>query len=341
MSEHNKEGKMEEKIDQPNIENGIFQNLSPTSVMLEEVSYFKLITDSFKKPKDVKPNFVLPSIKTDLKKLKKFNSIKPVVIWFGHSSYLIYCNGITILVDPVFCGYASPFPFMITAFNGANIYGVEDMPEIDYLILTHNHYDHFDVKSIKLLQSKIKNYCVPLGLKKKVLSLVNTNKPIFELDWMDSISPTAVIKLTSVPARHFSGRGLKRNETLWTAYVLELFNFKIFLGGDSGYDVHFKEIGKRFQHFDLAILECGQYGINWPLIHTTPEQTVEAAIDLNASVLLPVHWAKFALANHPWDEPIKRAIISAAAHNLPITTPKIGEPVIISEQYPQSEWWNF
>ena len=327
---------LKNKLKQAELKNGVFQNISPTSMKPDDVSYFKMLADAFRKPKNVKPSGILPSIKTDLFHL---NTTKPTVVWFGHSSYLIHYNGINILVDPVFCGHASPFSFMISAFEGADVYGVEDMPEIDYLILTHNHYDHFDVKSIKLLQSKIKNCCVPKGMQQKISDLLSKDTPVFELDWMNSINPTKDIRLTATPSRHFSGRGLKRNGTLWNSYVLELFSFKIFLGGDGGYDFHFKEIGKEFDAFDLAILECGQYNTSWPLIHTTPEETIQAGLDLNTSLLLPVHWAKFALANHPWDEPIKRAKQAANAASLALTTPMIGEPIVLTENFPQSEWW--
>lgn len=319
-----------------NFKNDAFQNRLPTPMKPEGVSYFKIIRDAFRRPKNVKPFTELPAVKTDLARLQ---SETPVIVWFGHSSYLIHCKGYNILVDPVFCGHAAPFSFMVKAFRGSDAYTAADMPVIDALILTHNHYDHFDGKTLTLLQPKIKAYYTPLGTGALVEKYSKNSGSVNELDWWETAKPADDIQLTAAPARHFSGRGLKRNGSLWASFVLELFDFKIFLGGDSGYDVHFKEIGEKYGPFDLAILECGQYNTSWPLIHMMPEETVQAAVDLQAKVLLPVHWGKFALASHPWNEPIQRAIQKADELQLAVTTPRIGEPVILQEYYPDSRWW--
>ncbi len=322
------------KIPSSTIENGVYQNLEKTPMMTDDASYVKIFRKQFKAPKSVSPQDKIPSVTTDL---KNFYSEKPAVIWFGHSSYLIHCRGINILVDPVFCGYASPFPFMMKAFEGANTYGVEEMPTIDFHLQTHNHYDHLDKKSIKALRSKTNQYLVPKGVKKDMLNAKIAEEKITELDWGSHLEISEEIKITATPARHFSGRGLKRNTSLWSSYILELFGYKIFIGGDSGYGKHFKEIGNAFEKFDLAILECGQYGEYWPLIHTQPEEIIEVTNDLNAEVILPVHWAKFKLAYHPWQEPIERLL--KVGINKKIATPQIGEPLILEEKLPQTQWW--
>ncbi len=164
---------------------------------------------------------------------------------------------------------------------------------------------------------------------------------ITELDWWQTANLTSEMTLTAAPARHFSGRGLKRGKTLWSSFILKTEDNNLYLGGDSGYDVHFAEIGERFGPFDIAILECGQYNTAWPLIHMMPEETVHAALDLGAKVLLPVHWGKFTLALHPWNESPERVLKAAASTNLKVTTPLIGEPVIPHEVYPSANWWNF
>jgi L-ascorbate metabolism protein UlaG (beta-lactamase superfamily) len=145
--------------------------------------------------------------------------------------------------------------------------------------------------------------------------------------------------LTATPARHFSGRGFIRNKTLWASYVLDAGDYKLYLGGDSGYDTHFKQIGDKFGPIDLAILENGQYNADWPYIHMMPEQTVQASIDLQAKVLFPVHWGKFTLALHPWNEPAIRVTNKAAEMNMAITTPKIGQQIILDSLYPAEKWW--
>ena len=147
--------------------------------------------------------------------------------------------------------------------------------------------------------------------------------------------------MTATPARHFSGRGLKRAQSLWSSFVLQTPRHKFYLGGDSGWDEHFKEIGKRFGPFDLAILECGQYHPYWKHIHMMPEEVAEAAEQLSAKCLLPVHWAKFSLSLHPWDEPIQRLLKAASGKPFRVLTPMIGQTVILhsDEDYGQV-WWD-
>jgi L-ascorbate metabolism protein UlaG (beta-lactamase superfamily) len=147
--------------------------------------------------------------------------------------------------------------------------------------------------------------------------------------------------LTAAPARHFSGRGLRRGKTLWTSFALQTRRHSLYLGGDSGYDTHFKEIGKRLGPFDLAVLESGQYNANWPHIHMMPEETVQACVDLGASMLLPVHWGKFTLSLHPWDEPVRRVLLKAAELKVKVATPRIGEPLTVGKNvFPSDQWWN-
>jgi L-ascorbate metabolism protein UlaG (beta-lactamase superfamily) len=313
----------------PNFKNGSFQNQSPTETLSKDASFLKVFLRFLRKPKFVNPPKVLPSVKTDLLHLVADN---PVIVWFGHSSYLIHHNGLNILVDPVFSGHASPVSFMVKAFPGADAFKVSDLPPIDILIITHNHYDHLDKKT--LAQLKPKAVYTALGVSG---DLPFASSLITEMDWWDTAS-NGDVKLTATPARHFSGRGLKRGGSLWASFVLELPGFKIYVGGDSGYDSHFKTIGEKFGPFDIVILETGQYNPDWPMIHMSPEEAVQAALELKGKVLLPVHWGKFSLALHPWDEPVIRAV-AGARDKVKITTPRIGEPVILNVSYPADHWW--
>lgn len=315
---------------------GVFENLSPTPQLAEGYTMLDALKSVFKRPKTVIPPSEIPSVKTNL---KTYYSEKPSVIWFGHSSYLVHFKGTNILVDPVFSGHASPFSFQIKAFKGADIYKVKDMPQIDCLILTHNHYDHLDYKTIKLLAAQTKMFVMPLSVGKSLKDINIPSDKIIELDWWQSINEIPGIKLTATPARHFSGRGFKRNTSLWASYVLELNGYKIYVGGDSGYDSHFKDIGQKFGPFDLALLECGQYSVMWPYIHSMPEELVTEGIDLNAKVVMPIHWGKFALSNHEWDEPVKRFVAAVENTSLNYTTPLIGEPVVLDKYYPKNKWW--
>jgi L-ascorbate metabolism protein UlaG (beta-lactamase superfamily) len=323
-------------MEKQNLKNKAYQNLSDTPQMAEGVTFFGAMRAFFNKPKTSVPPKELPSVKTDL---KNYHSVKPSIFWFGHSSYLIHCDGLNILVDPVFSGYASPVSFYLKAFSGADVYKAGDMPPIDCIILSHNHYDHLDTGTLKLLSGQTKSFIIPVGVSRDLRGLGIDPQRITELDWWQGAGLSSSIKITSTPARHFSGRGLKRNRSLWSSYVLELNGYKIFIGGDSGYDGHFKEIGGRFGPFDIAILECGQYNKMWPYIHSFPEELIDEARDLQAKVILPVHWGKFSLSMHEWDEPIKRFVEAAEKAHVAYATPLIGEPVILDEYYPRRQWW--
>jgi L-ascorbate metabolism protein UlaG (beta-lactamase superfamily) len=318
------------------IERKIFKNLSPTPQVAEGYTMLSAIRAFLKRPKTTVPSAPLPAVRTDL---RSYHSTRPSIIWFGHSSYLVHAGGVNILVDPVFSGYASPVSFYMKAFKGADIYKPDDMPQIDCIILTHNHYDHLDTGTLKLLAAKTKAYIMPAGVSRDLRKLNIGQERITEMDWWEGIDLRPGIRLTATPARHFSGRGLKRDRSLWSSYVLEIGGYKIFIGGDSGYDSHFKEIGNRFGPFDIALLECGQYNVIWPFIHSMPEELITEGADLKAKVIMPVHWAKFALATHEWNEPAARFVAAAEKAGVAYSIPVIGEPVVLDERYPKSRWW--
>lgn len=330
-------GKRKERIaSSPNFRNGQFQNLSPTDMALQGTSYAALMWKFVRKPKNTEPPAKLPHVRTDLNKL---NADTSAIVWFGHSSYTIKSQGKTILIDPVFSGNASPVSFFAKAFRGADAYTANDFDTIDLLIITHDHYDHLDHKTITALAPKVKMICTSLGVGAHLEHWGISTDKIIELDWWETSTPMQDMTITAAPARHFSGRSLKRNLTLWSSFVLQLHGYNIYLGGDSGYDSHFKKIGERFGPFDIALLENGQYGENWPLIHMTPEEGIQAALDLKTRMLMPIHWAKFSLALHAWDDSIKRSVKEAKLRDVKITTPQIGEPVILNSSYPQTAWW--
>ncbi|MBI3518124.1 MAG: MBL fold metallo-hydrolase [Bacteroidetes bacterium] len=333
----NPSGKRLERIKQsPNYKHNAFQNLSPTQQLSKDSSFFKTGKEFLSKSKNAEPKQTLPFVKTNLNEL---HSDEPTIVWFGHSSYLLRINGKTILVDPVFSGNASPFSFMIKAFKGANEYSAEDMPPIDLLLLTHDHYDHLDYKTLRLLHSKVKQVCCPLGVGSHLEHWGFHESGITELDWWESHTFFNDVVITAAPARHYTGRTMVRSKMLWASYVLKTKTQSIYLGGDSGYDSHFKEIGEKHGPFDIALLESGQYNALWPHIHMMPEETVQASVDLKSKVLFPIHWGKFALAMHDWDEPIKRVLKKAEELNVTVVTPMIGESVVLNDSYSFRNWW--
>ena len=315
------------------------QNLSITPMQPEGVSFFKVLSVFlFHKEPNKVPLKPLPFVKPDLNTDAK--STAPDIIWFGHSSYLIKVDGKRILVDPVFSKTPSPFSFIGSKnFKGTDFVKADDFLNIDVLLITHDHYDHLDYQSIIKIAPQAKTIVASIGVGSHLEKWGISSNKINELCWNQSLNVFNKLNFTAVPARHFTGRKFKRNQTLWSAFVLKTENHKLFLGGDSGYDTHFSEIGKEYGPFDIALLECGQYNELWPYIHMFPEETVQAAIDLNAKILMPVHWGKFSLALHPWDEPIKRVTLAAEKKDVKIITPKLGETVILNQDFPTNKWW--
>lgn len=322
----------------PNFINGSFQNINLTPDLTDGATYFSVIKDFILDNNNRKsPTGTIPSIKSDLHALDVNENI---LIWFGHSSYFMQIDGKRFLVDPVFCGHASPFSFVTKAFKGSNIYFSEDMPDIDCLFLSHDHWDHLDYATIMDLKPKIKKVICGLGIGEHLEQWSYDPDIIFEKDWDESLILDNDFVVHTVPARHFSGRGLKRNKALWTSFVLKTPTMQIFIGGDSGYDDHFAQTGSKFGGFDLAILENGQYNKNWKHIHLMPNEVLKAAKDLMAIKLLTVHHSKFALSNHNWDEPLNNISNRSKDDSIQLLTPMIGEIVKLSEHEQKfSEWW--
>lgn len=333
------EGKRLERVTQsPNYKGGQFVNLEHTPNFAPNINTWDAAISFINKPKSTQPSRDLPSVQNNIREL---DPMAPALVWFGHSSYYMQVDGLKILVDPVFSGNASPVSIFAKSYPGTNGYQAKDMPPIDVLLLTHDHYDHLDYETFLELKDKCNKVVTSLGVGAHLVHWGFPEERIIELDWQQSADLGKGFSLKALPARHFSGRKFTRNQSLWSSFSLVSPSFKIYLGGDSGYGSHFKNIAAQEGPYDLAILECGQYNDMWPYIHMRPEEVVTAAQDLQAKVLLPVHWGKFALALHPWNEPIKRVTRAAKEQNQKITTPRIGEFVMLNEALPDSVWWDF
>ena len=316
-----------------------FQNLSYTPSITEGYTMLKVTYDFFLGKKDplLKPLKVIPSVYTDLKSIDKNTD---VFIWLGHSSYYLQTDGVSFLIDPVLSLYGSPFKYFNKAFKGSDIYQPDDIPELDYLVITHDHFDHLDYPTVKSIKDRTEKVILPLGVGAHFERWGYKESQLIEEEWGTEVELKNNIKLAFTPARHFSGRRIKQNDTLWSSYVLITPTKKIFLGGDSGYDTHFKMIGEKYGPFDYAVLENGQYGEAWRYIHTLPEDVIQAAIDIKANHIIPVHAAKFALALHPWNEPLQKISRFGKEKGLDILTPKIGEVVDLNLRDQQfAVWW--
>lgn len=307
----------------PNYKNGEFQNELPTTVMTGKTSSFKamwkFLTD---KPQNTEPAQPVPSVKTDLSKLTRD---KDFIVWFGHSSYLLQVDGKRILVDPVLI-QGSPISFVNKPYIGTDIYKPQDICDFDFLLISHDHWDHLDYFTIKELRKKIQQIVVPLGIGEDFEYWKFPSDKITELDWYQA-SKIDGITFYCLPARHFSGRSFFRNKTLWASFVVEFANGKkVYIGGDSGYGPHFKLIGEKFPDIDLAILENGQYNQDWNQIHTMPEELTKEMLELNAKKYITVHHSKFTLSKHSWDDPLNAELNAAKQANKELLVLTIGKP---------------
>jgi L-ascorbate metabolism protein UlaG (beta-lactamase superfamily) len=333
-------GKRLERMKQSKLyKKGQFQNIHHTPALAEGYDMKKeMISFLFgKKNPKLTPKNSIPHIQTDIKSIDKSQN---VFIWLGHSSYYIQIDGVNFLIDPVFSKYGSPLPIFNKAFEGADTYRPKDFPNLDYLVISHDHYDHLDYETVKELRTKVGKVILPLGVGAHFEKWNYQPEQLIEEEWYTNVNLKNNLKITFTPARHFSGRKFKRNTTLWTSYILETSTKKLFLGGDSGYDIHFKEIGEKYGPFDFAILENGQYNDAWKYIHALPSDIPQIIDDLNVKHIIPVHAAKFALAKHAWDEPLEKIMENTKHQNSDILTPMIGEIVNLDKsEFNFKEWW--
>ena len=324
-------------VQSPHFKEGKFANLNHTPDFSEGVTITTVMKDYlFKKTVRNRPSQKLPSVKVDLKNIPLSTD---AMVWFGHSSYYMQIDGKRFLVDPIFSGAASPVNFTTRSFDGSDVYSVDDIPNIDFLLITHDHWDHLDHKTVMGLKSKVHRIITGLGVGEHLRYWGFSAEIITELDWHQHTQLAEGFELHSTPARHFSGRGFKRAQSIWSSFVLKTPTMKVFVGGDSGHDTHFEMIGEKHGPFDLAILECGQYNVYWKYIHMMPEQTVLAAHQLKSTRLFPMHWAKFALSMHAWDEPIERATAEAEKTQMLLLTPLIGQLIPLKEEVKFEKWW--
>ena len=318
----------------PNYRDGAFHNAIEMPLLLKNPikAGLKFL---FESNAEVKLSHPLPSVKTDLKKL---NPNDDVLIWFGHSSYLIQLNGKRFLIDPLFSEVSSPIFFFPRAFEGSNTYRADDMPEIDCLLITHDHWDHLDYETIRQLKPKVKKIICPLGVGEHFEYWGFNADCILEMDWSEEIALDKNLTIFCLSAQHFSGRGFCRNKSLWGSFLLKMENFKCYIGGDSGYGSHYKKIGNRFGPIDLAILDSGQHNPNWRHVHMMTDEVAKAQQDLKAKRLLPVHICKISLAYHPWDEPLNE--LSKMIDGEKLLTPMIGEKIQLKvNENSTKKWW--
>ena len=258
------------------------------------------------------------------------------VYWLGHSSAIVELNGTRMLIDPVFDN-AGPLPGITKRYDVSPLKRNE-LPDIDFVVVTHNHYDHLEYATMRFLRKKDIQFIVPLGVDVILKGWGIPEEKIFTMGWNDSFSEKG-IEITALPAIHYSSRSwYDRNATLWVSYVFSGGGKKIYWSGDSGYGNHFVEAGAKYGPFDIACIEIDGWDPRWADIHLFPEEAVQACLDVNAKILLPVHWATFDLALHPWDESIRKVVDLAQEKEIDVVTPMPGEKIIPGVTTTK-QWW--
>lgn len=320
---------------------GRLHNLEPTDMNMPFTTMMKVMWTMLKAPGAREPEQPLPTVNFDRQAWERIPKDQVAVCWFGHSSLLIKLDGVTFLTDPVFGERASTFTFAgPKRFACTERITVDRLPHVDVLLLSHDHYDHLCYETLlELIGSrKVSRTIAALGVGAHLEKWGMPAAAITEVEWWQQVE-AGPVRLTFAPTRHFTGRSMtNRFSTLWGSFVLE-GGKRLYFGADSGYSKTFKELGERFGRFDLALLECGAYSAYWPEIHMFPEETAQAARDLNADVLMPIHWAQFALGLHPWKEPIERITQKAGEMDLPLLTPRIGRIVTMPGPAASERWW--
>lgn len=261
------------------------------------------------------------------------------ITWFGHASSLIEIEGRRVLVDPVWSDRASPSQAVGPRRLHAPPHRLEELPELDVILVSHDHYDHLDMETVRTLSRLHRaTFVMPLGVGAHLLRWGIPESRIVELDWGQH-TELAGLRLTATPAQHFSGRGLVRNNTLWASWVIAGPARKVFYTGDSGYFGGFAEIGAEHGPFDATLIQVGAYNASWPDIHMTPEEGVATHRDVRGGLMIPVHWATFNLALHPWSEPADRARAEAKAQAVDLAVPKPGQRIDVDDPGEVEAWW--
>lgn len=262
------------------------------------------------------------------------------VTWLGHSSLLIQMHGLNILVDPVFTLRASPISFAGPRRYQPSPLSPEQLPAIDIVLLSHDHYDHLDMDAIGKLDGKTTRFVVPLGLENHLIRWGVPAEKISNMAWWEELEIDG-LTIGCTPARHYSGRkGVDTGRSLFCSWVLRDEHHQIFESGDSGFGSHFQAIHDKYGDFDLVMTDCAQYNLKWHASHMFPEESVQACQMLGAKLAMPIHWGAYVLSTHSWDDPVLRFTAAAQAAELPVVAPMQGATMDLAAPAPhQVSWW--
>lgn len=322
----------------PNYRGGVFHNLEPASaIRLDNEENRLVLFDMFSSGSVSRPAATVPL--ADPPPYLRADEL--AVTWLGHATALVEIDGYRVLTDPVWGDRCSPSRTVGPQRLHPAPLPLESLPALDAVVISHDHYDHLDMSTVRALaRTQRAPFVVPLGVGAHLREWGLAPERIIELDW-HAESRIGDLRLVCAPARHFSGRFLSRNNTLWSSWAILGPQHRVFFGGDSGYARSFAETGSAHGPFDLTLLPIGAYNKSWPDIHMNPEEAVAVHRDLSGDggVMVPIHWATFRLAPHPWAEPVERLLAAAAEAGVAVSIPRPGGRVLPAEPSELDPWW--
>lgn len=318
---------------------GRFRNAATMHKMGWRTGLKLLWTVLFAKPADTVPSGTIPV--HALTRQDVLDAPDNTLFRLGHSTLLLKLDNKLWLTDPVFGQRAAPVPWAGPKRFHQPPISLAELPELEGVILSHNHYDHLDKAAVAALAAKTRHFITPLGVGDLLVSWGVPAAKVIQRDWWQDVSLGA-LTLVATPAQHFSGRGLfDGNRTLWASWVIQAPGLTLFFSGDGGYFDGFRQIGERYGPFDVTLMETGAYDHQWPDVHMQPEQTLQAHRDLRGRWLLPIHNGTFDLALHAWHEPFDRivALAAALAEPVPVATPEMGLAFDLARPAAGRRWW--
>jgi L-ascorbate metabolism protein UlaG (beta-lactamase superfamily) len=322
----------------PQYQRDHFENRERTSVMVR--SQWGALQHWLFGPEQRAPSCPLPLAAAVRAHLDRPSRSGLRVTWLGHSTTLIEIDGATILTDPQWSERASPLPFIGPRRFHPPPLALADLPHLDAVVISHEHYDHLDMHSVRALARRGVMFHVPLGMRAHLILWGVAAAQITEHDWWQGALLPGGVQVISTPARHFNGRGWPGHlGAEWTSWSLIGPLHRVFFSGDTGPTEELREIGRREGPFDLALIEIGQWDPSWGDIHLGPRGALDAQVMLRAQRLLPIHWATFQLAFHAWSEPAETLVREAAKRKLAVATPLLGEPIEPTLEETGSTWW--
>jgi L-ascorbate metabolism protein UlaG (beta-lactamase superfamily) len=317
----------------PQFIGGRFENTPPQDTDTAWLQTVRLYRQGFVRS----PTFPIPVVPIAPERLQQPPPPGVRAFWLGHATALVEIDGVRILTDPVLSDRVSPVPIGPTRFHAPPI-PLAALTGIDAVVISHDHYDHLDMPTVRHLAGHGTHFYVGLGVGAHLERWGVPAAQIHELDWWDT-AEVGGVRITCAPSRHYSGRRAMDNSTLWSSWLLRGRDRAVYFSGDTGYGPHFAEIRRRLGAVDLTLMKVGAYGETWLDIHMDPESAVRAHQDLAARVLLPIHWATFDLSYHAWEEPIVRTLSAAAKAGVQVVTPRVGEPVELDHSFSSTNWY--